>query len=394
MAAPKATAKRQLVLHIGMPKAGSKSIQWMLDHLAPQLVERGIDMFVDVDGKARCRATTLGTELKIGKVRKFTPQKLVRIERWRKLAAQMRRSKAPQFIISNESFLGIPKAGLPEMLAAMAADGHRTVHVIAYVRPQCQLLESRYAQWIMNCVERLPFHAFTAATMGSRPVERHPWLNYRHVLAPWRKVFGDQVTIVPLERSRMPRGLLPHFLDHIGAGDLDVSGARNRLPRRGAKFLEANRLISSALLQRGVRPSRELRSRKRRIPKLLRSDLPFTGLTADEARLLMQRFEAENAAFAREYAIDSSGILFRDPVIDDRARPNVATWGDLDDAEQEAVRAFARQTVGVDPAPRGRTPTHRIPLAELLQPGENSRGRWRFNPQLLYRDLWYRNPRR
>ena len=394
MVAPKAAGERQLILHIGMPKAGSTSIQRMLAEHAPQLRERGIDLPVDIHGEVSPRLKRMFRQQKERrqKATRSASRFLAHSETWRAVASQLRRSQAPQFLVSNESLLGHPKAGRPEALAAMAADCNRRVRIIAYVRPQCQFLESRYTQWIASCAERMPFDAFVAASFARNPVERHPWLNYRHALAPWRAVFGERVCVVPLERSRMPQGLLVHFLDQLGAGDLDVSGIEFNRSRRGAKYIEANRLISSALRRRlsAALYGRGLRSR--RLPQLLQSDLPFAGLAADEARLLMQRFEAENAAFAREYAIDPGGLLFRDPVIDDRARPNVATWDDFDDEERDAVRTFALDKIGVDPTPRRRSPRRQVSLADVLH--RAGRGRWRIDPRRLYLELWHPNPHR
>ena len=83
-------------------------------------------------------------------------------------------------------------------------------------------------------------------------------------------------------------------------------------------------------------------------PTQKRSALP------DDARALMAGFEPSNAKFAQAY-----GILFREPLIEDRVRPNVASSHHLDDDEQAAVRAFAHRTVGVDPAPWLRRPRSR-----------------------------------
>ena len=240
------------------------------------------------------------------------------------------------------------------MLTALAESCGRDIRVIAYVRPQFQYFEARYAQGVWNGDHSLPFDAFVAASSTLRSIERLPWLDYRRVFAPWRAAFGDRLTVVPLERSHMPRGLLAHFLDQLGVGDLDISHFKRRNVRRGAKALEVHRLATARLRWHGGKVhAKQVHAIRRHIPQLIRADAPFTGLSTDDAHALMARFDAGNAAFARDYGVDPAGVLFCDPIIDDRVRPSIASWHDLDDDEQAAVREFLRRKVGVDPSPHG-----------------------------------------
>ena len=380
--------QRRLVVHIGMPKAGSTSIQRMLTEFAPQLRERGIDVPVNANGQVDPL------------LRRILPQQaatrgarhyLARPETWRAVAAQLRRSQAPQFVISEEGLLSRAPPESAAMVRDLAGACDVGIHVIAYLRPQCQYFEARYAQWVQDGVQSLPFQGFVAASLAVRRIERHPWLNYRRVLAPWRAAFGDRLTVVPLERTRLPHGLLAHFLDFLHTGNLDAGGLEFHNARPGAKAVEAQRRIGAALRMRGRNPGLKRRKRWREIPKLFRSDTPFAGFSADEAQALMACFEASNTALAREYGIDPDGILFREPVIDDRARPNVAAWHDLDDDEQAAVRAFARRTLGVDPTPwvRRRVVRRAAPPAGTTRRGQQLRLgsarwvlRWLLDPRL------------
>ena len=240
------------------------------------------------------------------------------------------------------------------MIARLAESLDMDVRIVAYVRPQYQYFEARYAQWVKDAAHWLPFNAFVAASFALRPVEQHPWLNYARVFARWRAAFGGRLSVVPLEPTRLPRGLLGHFLDQLGVRDLDPGPVGRRNERPGAKAVQVHRLVTAGLVRRG----RNLRKHRAALRRMLRgqlaADTPFAGFSAADAHGLMARFAAENAAFARAYAIDPDGVLFRDTPVDDRARPNVATWEYLDDGERAAVRDWARRTVGFDPAPRRR----------------------------------------
>ena len=357
--------------------------------LTPQLRERGIELPVDKRGNFTSRPGRLAP-CSVRGAGSLRADKLFRGGSWDVLAAQLRQSAAPQFVVSDEHLVGGQSAA-PQSITRIAASCGRDVQVIAYVRPQCHYFESRYTQRVKRGAEWLPFDAYVGASFALRPFERHPHLNYRRAFARWRTTFGDRLTVVPLEPSRMPEGgLLNHFLALLGVGDLDAGAFKTRQTRPGAKEIEVARLTTAALLRRGGDGHRRARPgmwRKLRphIRPLVAPDAPFAGFSADEANIIMTRFEAENARFARDYRIDPDGILFRDPVIDDGARQNVASWHGLDDTERAAVRACVRRIVGVDPEP----PTGRCRLSSSPRnpPPRLGSARWHVGmlrkPQLL-----------
>lgn len=176
------------------------------------------------------------------------------------------------------------------------------------------------------------------------------------MFAPWRNAFGPRVTVIPLEPVRLPRGLVAHFLGILDIGDLDTGTWPRVNPRRGAKQVEVRRPAALALVRAGTtrRRRRELIGRLNGLAERLGQDDPFAGFGEAEAGDLMRRFEAENAAFARQYGIDPAGEMFRDHVVDALKRLNIAQWHDLDESEQRSVREYVLQETGVDPMPRHR----------------------------------------
>ena len=305
--APAALPPRTLVVHIGTPKTGSATIQRMLAALDPDLRTRGIR--VPVTGRVNGRHVGL-------------------------LRAA-----------------GVAGTRVPGMVRDFAAACGLTVRIVAYVRPQCQYLESRYAYAVRTGAERRPFDVYVAGTFFRRPVSRHAWLNYRRVFAPWRAVFGAGVLVTPLETTRPPEGLVAHFLKLLGAGDLAGTAGPRANTRPGAKELEVRRLVACALPGTGARRRRQLMRRLDDLGALLAPDPPFAGLGAGEAEELMRCFTRDNDAFAREYGIAHDGVLFREAPAGGVNRPCIGRWHDLDAATQTAVREYVRRRVGVEPAP-------------------------------------------
>ena len=105
MTAPRPTAPRQrrLVVHIGMPKAGSTTIQKALAALEPQLRERGVEMPRDAAGRPNPLLRRLPGV--VPGLDRTGVHHLARGETWAVLAGQLRGSNAQRFVISDEGLL-------------------------------------------------------------------------------------------------------------------------------------------------------------------------------------------------------------------------------------------------------------------------------------------------
>ena len=276
---------------------------------------------------------------------------------WKEWLDEVRASNARQFVISDEMFVGWPTPRYARALAAVAEVAGLEVDVVGYVRPQWQYIEARYAEMVKHGYARwgrTPFDQYVAEALLCATVGTRRWFDYRSVFAPWRAEFGTRVTVVPLEPARVPGGVAGHFLGLLGVDGLGWVAEHRYNTRPGAKEVEVRRLTGAALakVKPAVRAPR-LMKRLNDLPRLLVPDVPFSGFTRVQALEVMEHLAPANRAFAREYGIDANGVLFREPVIDDPARPSIAQWHDLDAGEQRAVRDYVHRTVGVDPMPPG-----------------------------------------
>ena len=330
--------KRRLIVHIGLPKTGSTSIQTAVRRRARELRRRGIHVPAAGrngvgDHNNLAFAATGDTA--------FRPA----LGGWPELRDEVRRCAASRILLSAEAFANRwDRSGLGRLLEL--GDTERlevTVH--AYVRPQWQQIEARYSQLTSYGRQFDDFPAYAGRTLDDGR------LDYNVLLGPWRDALGERLHVHPLEPSRLPHGLIAHFFAQLGEADLPlppaVRGARaNR--RMGAQRLAAHRETARALseLEPGERSARL--GRLRRVLRLaLGDDAPFAGLAVEQAAAVMAHFSSANARFARDYGIDADGVLFRDTPVADGPRPNRPDWADLGCRERWVAAMCARVAAGV-----------------------------------------------
>ena len=334
------SGRRTLVVHIGLPKTGSTSIQRMLCVLAGPLREHGIHV-----PSAGQNANGAHWNL----VHEYMGNREYQAHRggWAELSRELRDSvTAHRFVISAESF-SMQRAvdeAIPR-IASLAQEADLDVEIAGYVRPQHRLLESGYSESCKG-FEMRPFEAFLEARLD------HWRYDYNKCFRPWRDAFGDRLVLHPLDSTRMPAGLLPHFLAVLGVPELSARLALPRLNRRlGAKQLEVARLVAVALHEEMLNretAARLLGSVLRAVSTRLIDDAPFVGLDPEQRRAVAERFAESNARLARDYGIDADGVLFRSPAVVEGERGNRAAWEDFTDHERTTVTRIVRNLAGVD----------------------------------------------
>ena len=328
--------KRRLTVHVGTAKAGSTSIQNLLAARWRLLARAGVHVPLAAGGWGPPGAHHgLSREL---------VDPCGAAGNWARLGQEIRCSASPRFVISCEAFTG-PEHRTPcvARLLGLAEREDLEIDVVGYVRPQWQWLESGYAQLARTGETAAPFERYVARMLTAGTRTR---LDYNAVFAPFRSAFGDRVRVFALERSRLPRGLLAHFLGALGV-DADVRLGRSLSwgnARPGAKDVEVRRRVCVLAGARLPRFARKLLW----LPALIDDDAPFAGFDADQIDRFQSRFAGSNARFARDYGIDADGVLFRDTAAAPGRRRNVARWEEFDTLERGRVRRYLMDRTGVD----------------------------------------------
>ena len=170
---------------------------------------------------------------------------------WTALEEEIRGSSASRVVISAEAFLGKRAVlGWPARIAALAEAVDADVRIIAYVRPQYQMLESTYTSRTSHCRNLKSFEDFKAEFLASGKLD---WCT---TFEPWRKTFGSAALhVTPIERSRVGADIRSHFLHQLGERDEPPLPRRSRRNvRPGAKLVEVRRMVGMALQAAGKGP--------------------------------------------------------------------------------------------------------------------------------------------
>ena len=335
--------KGMLYVHVGMPRTGSTTIRHALKKLDPELRKRGILIPV------------------AGRLPDFSHAKLVTLlsgewylehvdsDSWLALEREIVAAGARTVVMSTAMFTA---HGLftrtPGQLAAQYVENLANacglkVCILGYVRPQAELLESAYVRNPLRTFSAQPFSEYARSVLSG------DLFDFNRIFEPWRERFGDNMKVATLGEAIRAGGPERHFLNQIGLPDLCPARSERINARYGARTVEMQRLVASALIESGL----GLRSRLMPILRLgpiqspHQPDPRFAPLTEEEMKSVTERFSACNARFARQYGIDPSAMRFEERTEVQARRPAWFGPDDLDEREHALVRAYV-QTVSAE----------------------------------------------
>lgn len=350
---------RKLVIHAGTHKTGTTSIQRFFVHNRKALLERGIcypNPKVRLQKFSRARnASFLGFEAR----RRLVPDQLQQEDvdllptAFKNFGEQV---KDQDFVVVSDEALwyygSLYKGFWPAVKEMLEPYGFDEITIIAYLRRQDRLAQSRYAEFIKSS----DMLTYTYEEYLNRKSTRR-YLDYGAALANIEGTFGkENITLRIFDRSELVEGdAVADFCSLIGIdphdGFEELEDQKN--PSLKGNFIEIKRLMnyrSSANLNNifslagtyGSTASAEQAS----------SD----SLTYEQTAELLARYDKGNARIAREYFGREDGVLFSAPKpdsihaweYDDRSVLNDAIlyfselfvrYDELREAEADALRA-------------------------------------------------------
>lgn len=278
---------RRAIVHIGLPRTGTTSLQHVLADARPGLAAAGI-LYPALTPRAE--ATPHLSHQYLGEALDGRRPPAQRHELLQDLAAQLRASPASTVILSYEGLCRRRfwrRSPAPVLRDLFAAEGF-TMETVLTVKPQTEYLNSLYTlrtQWLL---EARPFADYAQRAMHTEG------LDYAALLRPWHSARNGRVHLVPLRDRASDQPLAQRFFQQLGLWpDVAAPLAGAALDRRdnrspGPLAVEAARRLRA----RGWRGPRDAaRTRTRTLEQAADETVSFQGVTPDIAARI-------NAAFA------------------------------------------------------------------------------------------------
>ncbi|KQP61311.1 hypothetical protein [Methylobacterium sp. Leaf108] len=290
---------RRGIVHIGMPRTGSTSLQVVLTHLRPHLPARGI-LYPEI--KPRSVAWVSPNHQVLGETFEGRRPAHERAECLALLARTLAETRADTVILSYENFAQYhPRLGVPELLASILSAHGFAMEIAVVVKAPSEQLNSVYSHRAQLIHETRGFRAYAERAWPSG------WFDYDALVEPWVAAAQGRITAIPLRDRRSDASLLERVLTGIGLfdriGDLigpaDHGLVRNRSP--GPIAVEASRRL------RSLRVHRQTRVHTRAIGHFIDEHawargwdpVPFLGDAPDLLRLIDAHYGPTNDRFAR-----------------------------------------------------------------------------------------------
>ena len=306
----------QVVLHAGMGKTGTTTIQAFLHRNRQRLLDRGV-LFPESPGRRRHVRLGLAAQSddaprsvdwqfqdlsSPGELRPVVEQEL---------RDEVRRSGARTLLLSDEALSGASLQAM-EILRVMLEDLASSVRLVLYLRRQDDHLCSRYQQ-----VVRRNGSVQTLAERADR-AQGATLYDYRARLDAWRSLLRpDDLVVRRFERQSFAGGSLHvDFLDAAGLDvppeDLEEPPVRNE--SLDAESVEMLRLLNILRRQHGGEEIPGMPRRRRLMRRLDEaSSGPTLTLPADRLDRFMAPWVASNQAVAREFFPAGPEALFANP---------------------------------------------------------------------------------
>lgn len=330
--------RRRAIIHIGWPRTGTTSFQFLLDRLRPDLATAGI-LYPDLTPAAAPQPHLNHQHL--GETFDGRSPVAARKELLARLDDALAATRCDTVILSYEGLIQLREAGpAAETLAALFLRRGFVPEIAATVKPQAGFLNSAYTWRCQFLRESRLLAAYARNEMGS------PRLDYGASLSPWHAAMPGGLCLVPMRDGRSDRPLMIRLFDDLGLLDrvgpllTDADVTRRENPSPGPVAVAASRWLH----HHGV--AKILGSEARAAGRFLevaarsigRDQSGFWGVDSALLQQVEARFHGANDALAR----DVWGCPWAERVAPDPAREVNEIQGDEPDV-QAVVRATLDQ---------------------------------------------------
>ena len=203
---------RRAIVHIGMPRTGSSTIQHILAHKRMELARAGI-LYPDLTPASAAHEPHLNHQPFGEALDGRRPRRELK-ELLRKLSGELERTDADVVLLSYEGFSQQRRAARIASLLRALFDRHGfAMEVAVAVKPQSEYLNSMYSLRLQLMRERKAFGEF------ARRFQHSGRLAYDALLDPWSRACDGRVRAVPLLDLRSAAPLVERFGTELGLWD-------------------------------------------------------------------------------------------------------------------------------------------------------------------------------
>ena len=205
---------KTLIIHIGDHKTGSTSIQKAFAQ--GRVTLKGKSIFYP----AKFAHNSLKQHCKVYAKDKLVPARDKAIDKFKRLAARIRKAKTDYCLISAEAFEVIPPAVFHDIVTTYFTDSADQIRVVGYVRPHAARLLSSFAERIKIGVPNVLTGSLESFHDQMREARRY---YYHDRFSALRTLFGDQFTLRPMIRNQLYGNSVVDDFVHHGFGETQFS---------------------------------------------------------------------------------------------------------------------------------------------------------------------------
>ena len=305
-----------IILHIGMNKAGSSTLQDFLARHRREL--RGRGLLYPQAGQRRGTNAHYDFSGAFGFITgehraEYTPDRAAGIVD--RMAREIAAHPEHTVLVSSEFFVQTRDPAPVARFFGEHLPGRR-LRVLIYLRRHDLWWQSAYSQAVLTRTDP-PWPSGYRGYLAFQKRRRVQHLRYLRLIEIWAGLVGrENLLIRPFEPAQMPGGMIPDMAEAIGCAgalaglDTDPPRSNMAIPGRVLHVVDA--------LQRTALPPRQ----RRRLIRAVRAaggSGPGLVFDADLRLELIADHAQDYAAIARDYLGRPDGILFRDPLPDPEA---------------------------------------------------------------------------